>query len=69
MTTKCEECGMDKDGAGRFCVVCFARRHSPCPECSRLNCHGKSVRNATGRKYNREWVVCPRCKGERWIIY
>lgn len=69
MNTPCRGCGTAKDGAGAYCVLCFARRHKPCPNCMVQGADRRwRPRRQRDRYRHSVSVNCDCCNNERWIV-
>jgi hypothetical protein len=58
--TACAGCGTQKDGAGKYCVLCYSKRTVHCPDCMRKD--GRDRWRCKNKKKK-----CERCQGTRWV--
>lgn len=62
----CSDCGTEIAGGSRYCVLCYCRRHQPCPDCMRRTPGGSwRPHNKPGTSVP---IDCPRCNNERYIL-
>lgn len=66
MTGKCRKCGTELAGGGSMCILCYAKAHRNCPDCTRLTSTGM-VRVLIDLKTRRQ-LKCERCKNERFVV-
>lgn len=63
--TPCQRCGCAKDGAGEYCVHCWAAVYVDCPSCTvRSSSGGRRVRHDSR---THQPIVCRQCGGARYV--
>jgi hypothetical protein len=62
----CKGCLCPKDGAGDWCVICYAKRHKPCPNCMREGVKGRWYPRRRGKPPKP--IECGTCANERFVL-
>lgn len=63
---RCRDCNTQLQGNSRYCVLCYAKRHQPCPECM-VQWADKTWHPRTKGRW-RSPIDCAACRNERWIL-